>query len=223
MRKLVIFDFDGTIVDTLTDVALCFNEALKRCGFAQHPLDAFGGFVGGNLETVVSRMLPADAVTEENIDRVKNEYRALYLASEKPNTKPYPGIPALLESLKAAGCVLAVNSNKGQLLLDDMVEKGFPAGAFASVAGYLESRPSKPDPAGVDFICRECGLTRADAVYVGDGQSDIDTAKEAGIPCIFVRWGQGAAALAQAEGVTAAVSTAKELEEALLGEKRGNT
>lgn len=217
MRRLIIFDFDGTLADTLTDVALCFNEALRQNDFAPHPLAAFGGFVGGNLETVVSRMLPPGAATTENIDRVKLRYRALYGQSAKPNTAPYPGIPALLTRLKAAGCVLAVNSNKGQLLLEDMVEKTFPQGMFAAVIGYEESRPSKPDPAGVDAICRACGLTRADAVYVGDGQSDVDTAVQAGIPCVYVAWGQGSDALAHAPGVAAAADTAQRLEAILLG------
>ncbi|MCI2047549.1 MAG: HAD family hydrolase [Faecalibacterium sp.] len=218
MRKLIIFDFDGTLADTLTDVALCFNEALRQNGFAPHPLAAFGGFVGGNLETVVSRMLPPGAVTPENIDRVKLCYRALYLHSKKPNTAPYPGIPALLEKLRAAGRILAVNSNKGQKLLDDMVEKTFPQGTFAAVVGYEESRPSKPDPAGIDEICRACGLARADAVYVGDGQSDVDTAVRAGIPCVFVAWGQGDHALAAAPGVAAAADAAQQLETILLGQ-----
>ena len=189
MKKLFIFDFDGTVVDTITDVGLCFNEALRQNDLPQHPLKRFDSFVGGNLETVVSRMLPPDAVTEENITRVKTIYRSLYLASTKPNTKPYPGLMELLAELKAAGALLAVNSNKGQQLLDDMVEKTFPAGFFDAVVGYREDCPSKPDPYGVNLICEICGCT--DAVYIGDGKSDLDTAENAGIPCVFVLWGQG--------------------------------
>lgn len=191
MRKLVIFDFDGTLVDTITDVGICFNEALKVNDLPQHPLDAFGRFAGGNLETVVSRMLPQDQITVENIDRVKTVYRKLYLESKKPNTKPYPGMMHVLDTLKAKGYKIAVNSNKGQALLDDMIQKMFPPEYFDEVVGYLESRPSKPDPCGVDMICRACGMRREDAVYVGDGASDIATAEAAEIPCIYVTWGQG--------------------------------
>lgn len=191
--RLIIFDFDGTLVDTITDVGICFNQALKNCGLPQHPLERFSSFAGGNLETVVSKMLPADQVTQENIDRVKTCYRSLYLASSKPNSKPYEGMMELLQDLKKNGCKLAVNSNKGQVLLDDMTEKIFPARFFDSVVGYLESRPSKPDPAGVKLIAEQTGCSLEHAVYVGDGESDVQTAQNAGIPCVFVTWGQGSA------------------------------
>lgn len=191
MKKLIILDFDGTLVDTLTDVALCFNEALRQTGYPQHPLEAFAGFVGGNLETVVSRMLPPDRCTTDDIDRVKTRYRELYLSSSKPNTKPYPGMMELLQELKRRGYALAVNSNKGQVLLDNMVDKMFPSHFFDAVVGYQEDRPSKPDPDGVRRICDSCHLPMEQAVYVGDGASDIATAANAGIPCVFVLWGQG--------------------------------
>lgn len=189
--ELVIFDFDGTLVDTITDVALCFNAALARCGLPQHPPERFGAFVGGDLETVVSRMLPPDAVTEENITRVKTEYRALYAAGEKPNTKLYDGMWELLLALKACGCALAVNSNKGQALLEGLIGQMFPTGFFDAVVGYCEACPSKPDPTGVRSILHECGVLPEKAVYVGDGMSDVRTAYNAGIDGIFVTWGQG--------------------------------
>lgn len=194
MKKLFIFDFDGTLVDTIKDVGICFNEALRRSGLPQHPLERFGSFAGGNLETVVSKMLPPDQVTQENITRVKTVYRELYMNSDKPNTKPYPGIVELLSNLKSAGAAVAVNSNKGQVLLDDMVEKMFPAGFFDAVIGYQEDRPSKPDPYGVELICNICRRKPSEAVYIGDGRSDLDMAENAGIPCVFVLWGQGSCA-----------------------------
>ncbi len=191
MTKVAIFDFDGTIVDTITDVALSFNLALKENGFNEHPLEAFDGFVGGNLETVVSRMLPKDSVSDANVDKVKNCYRRIYSTSSKENTRPYRGVMDLLSKLKENGWKLAINSNKGQVLLDGLVEKLFPQGFFDSVVGYIEDKPSKPDPFGVKQICKECGSPLDRAIYVGDGASDVLTAKAAGIPCIFVTWGQG--------------------------------
>lgn len=190
-RKLIVFDFDGTLVDTITDVGICFNEALSFCGLPQHPLQSFGKFAGGNLETVVSKMLPQGQVTEENITRVKTRYREVYMNSKKPNTHPYPGMRELLYDLKIQGVLLAVNSNKGQSLLDDMVASLFPQGLFDSVVGYLETRPSKPDPYGVEMITRECGCGINQTIYIGDGISDVQTAVNAGIPCVFVTWGQG--------------------------------
>lgn len=191
MPKLLIFDFDGTLVDTITDVGICFNLALKECGFPEHPLERFADFAGGNLETVVSKMLPPTLRTTENIDAVKTVYRQAYLRSEKPNTVPYAGMMELLYELKTEGFKLAVNSNKGQQLLDDMVGKLFEPKFFDSVVGYLETRPSKPDPYGVYMICDECRCDLRDSVYIGDGKSDVVTAANAGIPCIYVQWGQG--------------------------------
>lgn len=216
MTRLAIFDFDGTLVDTITDVALCFNRALDQCGFPKHPLLAFGDFVGGDLETVVSRMLPEGQKTEKNITRVKTVYRELYLHSEKPNTQPYPGIVLMLERLKAAGVRLAVHSNKGQALLEDTAEKLFPYGFFDAVVGYAEDRPSKPDPDGVRRILGCCGCGREDAVYVGDGHTDIATARNAGIPCILVTWGQGRGKDRADPAVWKCADTAEQLEQVLL-------
>lgn len=215
MKKLIIFDFDGTAVDTITDVVSCFNAALEECGFYGYTVEGFSRYVGGDLETIVTNLLPEDARTSANIDRVKMLYRRFYLESVKPNTKPYPGMPELMQKLKLAGCKLAVNSNKGQLLLEDMVEKLFPFGFFDAVVGYLESRPSKPDPCGVDMICEACECSRADAVYVGDGKSDLTTANNAGIPCILVTWGQGTPELWNDPRVYAKVDTAQQLEAVL--------
>lgn len=216
MNRLVIWDFDGTAVDTITDVAICFNEALRCNGFPEHPIKAFDCFIGGDLETVVSRMLPQDQITEENITRVKMVYRRLYLSSDKPNTKPYPGMMQLLCELKAKGYCLAVNSNKGQQLLDNMVSKMFPEGFFDAVVGYEESRPSKPNPYGVYMICRICGMDISSAVYIGDGKSDISTAENAGIPCIFVTWGQGNTEDCKDSRVAHVVENSKQLRDVLL-------
>lgn len=215
MKKLVIFDFDGTLVDTLTDVSICFNEALAVNGMPVHPLEEYNNHVGGNLETIVSNILPPDKVTEGNVDLVKASYRKIYSKSSKPNTKIYPGIMECLNLLKERGFKLAVNSNKGQALLDEMVTEMFPQDFFDSVIGYLEERPSKPDPLGVDLICSECGCTRADAVYVGDGKSDVRTAENAGIPCIFVDWNKSDE---HSFNVYKTVKNADELIETLMGE-----
>ena len=219
MKKLLIFDCDGTLVDTIKDVAICFNGALEHFGFPTYPIADYGRIVGGNLETIVSRLLPEDARTTENIDRVKTKYRALYSASDKPNTKPFEGIVEALDQLKAKGFVLSINTNKGQALTDALIEKTFQKDLFASVVGYEESRPSKPDPYGVDMICRECGLSRADAVYIGDGRSDVNTAHNAQIPCVFVTWGQGTEEDSKDPRIAAIANTVPELT-ALL--KQGN-
>lgn len=212
MRDLLIFDCDGTLVDTLQDVALCFNAVLSACGFPTYPLEAYGGFVGGNLETIVSRLLPEKERTGENIERVKMLYRERYGNSPKENTRPYDGIPQTLNRLKALGFLLAVNTNKGQKLTDDLLNRLFPHGMFAAVVGYEETRPSKPDPFGVDMICSACGRERGQAVYIGDGHSDIETARNAGIPLVFAAWGQGSPEDRSDPGVFAAADSVQQME-----------
>ena len=213
MCKLLVFDFDGTLVDTITDVGICFNQALKENGLPQHPLDIFSQFVGGNLETVVSKMLPPDQATTENITKVKNSYRKLYQECSKPNTRPYPGVYPMLCELKKEGFCIEINSNKGQALLDQLADEIFPKIFFDAVVGYDEARPSKPSPYGVELICKMCGCPKTEVIYIGDGKSDIDTAANAEIPCIFVEWGQGTETDREDTRVIARVSDCRQLME----------
>ena len=190
-KKLVIFDFDGTLVDTITDVGICFNEALKRCGFPPHPVEMYTHFVGGNLETVVSRLLPEDQRGEDPVDRVKTVYRQLYLSSEKPNTKPFPGIVEVLAELREKGVLIGIHTNKAQALTDDLCSRFFGDVDFIGVIGYDPAFPSKPDAWGVEQLIFKAGVSKEDAVYVGDGLTDVKTAENAGIDCVYVTWGQG--------------------------------
>lgn len=194
MRKLAIFDLDGTLVDSMTDVAICFNEALSQCGFSEHPIEDYAKFVGGNLEQVVARLLPTCSLRDENIQRVKTLYREIYLHSPKPNTKPYPGIYSLLDGLAQRGRMFAVNTNKSQALTDEIIKTLFINYDFIDVVGYREDIPSKPDPYGVNMILSKVQTLPAEAMYIGDGASDIETAWAAGVPMVLVTWGQGTAA-----------------------------
>lgn len=189
--KLFIFDFDGTLVDTVKDVAICFNEALKFWGYSTKTVQEICSLVGGDLETIVSKLLPEDELNQDNIDKVKQKYRELYLASSKESSVPYNGICNLLDFIKQQGGMIAINSNKGQMLLDDMVKKIFPNYSFESIVGYTEGVPSKPNPYGVEKILHQTGVEKSDAVYIGDGKSDMLTAYNAGLSFIYVSWGQG--------------------------------
>lgn len=207
MRKqLVVFDLDGTLVDTLVDVGICFNQSLSENGFPQHDLARYKDFVGGNLETVVSRMLPIDARTDANIDAVKTRYRELYQTSGKPNTKPFAGIPELVSSLAAHDVHMAVNSNKGQDLAEASLVAHFPSYAFPLI-GYTEDFPPKPSPDGVFKFMEDFGATPGQTVYIGDATTDILTAQNAGVDCILVTWGQHSEADLAHPAVTAIAET----------------
>ena len=191
MKKLLIFDFDGTLVDTITDAALCFNRALERYGFEPYPVSDYGRVVGGNLDVIFSKLLKEENRTEENIEKLKNSYREIYLNDNKPNTVPFDGITTLLELLKSKGCYIAINTNKAQPLVEDLCHKIFPSINFDGIVGFVEGYPSKPNPYGVNKLMSENKVTKEQTIYIGDGKTDIETAKKAGIDCIFVTWGQG--------------------------------
>lgn len=190
MKKLCIFDFDGTLVNTITDVAICFNKALVECGFKEHALEEYKNFVGGNLETVVSRLLDKEDRTEEKIAKVKNVYYKLYNENKKINTKPYNNIIELLNELCSKGIKIAINTNKKQELVENLCKKFFNGIQFSKIIGYSEEYPAKPNPQGIYDIISNVKVVKEDAVYIGDGATDIETAKNAGIDIALVTWGQ---------------------------------
>lgn len=142
MKKLCIFDFDGTLVNTITDVALSFNKALKKCGFKEHDLKEYKHFVGGNLENVVSKVLGENR-TEENISKVKNIYLDIYSKSDKINTKPYENIKETLQELQNKKVKIAINTNKKQELTEELCKKMFPEINFIKIARIFRGESFK--------------------------------------------------------------------------------
>lgn len=194
MKKICIFDFDGTLMNTITDVAICFNETLEKFGYNSHPIELYNNFVGGNLETVIGKLLDYNQTkiaTEFDIKKIKEYYSNLYLNSKKENTKPYDGIIELLKKLQNDGILLAINTNKKQALTEDLCDKFFNEIHFERVIGYSDNYPSKPNPTAVYDILKCANLEKEEAVYIGDGLSDVKTAENSGIDAIFVEWGQG--------------------------------
>lgn len=190
MRKLYIFDLDGTLLDTVADLGNSCNHVLAEAGFPTHPIEAYYKFVGNGIAKLIERALPAEASTPENIEKLLPPFRAYYDLHSADDTKPYDGVVELLEMLQASGVSLAVASNKYQAATEALVRKFFPTIEFAAVFGQRDGVPVKPDAAIVRDIqsatdCKDTG----DAIYIGDSLVDLQTARNAGVDFVAVTWG----------------------------------
>lgn len=190
MKKLAIFDFDGTLFNTVDDVIINFNQALKANGFPTLTRDEYIERLGGNIDEIVSLILN-DKNTPENIELIKREYGKLYADSKKENSKPFPNILNLLRDLERKGVLIAINSNRTTPSIKQFVEKYLPDIDFLEIEGHNLDHPSKPSPFGVNRIIEKAGVSLDDAIYIGDSKTDIKTAKNAKIDCLIVKWGYG--------------------------------
>ena len=213
----VVFDLDGTLLNTLDDLHLSTNAALAEHGLPARSLEEVRRFVGNGIRLLIHRAVPAGtpAATEE---AVYESFRAHYAAHCEDHTGPYPGIPELLARLRAAGVRLAVVSNKGDFAVQELIARQFP-GAFDAVLGECEERGirKKPAPDMVEAALERMGATRAGLVYVGDSEVDVQTAANVGCPCLSCTWGFRGREELLAAGATALVDTPAELERVLLG------
>lgn len=185
--KLAIFDMDGTILDTLEDLTNSINYATKANGYPTHTLDEVRSFVGNGLAVLVEKACPAD-ITEEARAKVFNDFKAHYKLHSTDCTKPYDGICELISTLKNAGCITAVVSNKPHFAVIDLVDTYFK-GLFDISLGEKPEIPRKPNPDPVFHILKELSISKEDAVYIGDSDVDLMTANNSGLDHIIVTWG----------------------------------
>lgn len=190
MKELAIFDFDGTLVDSVEDVIISFNKALEIHNFPTLTREEYLDRLGGNIDEIISLILK-DNSSAENIELVKATYLKLYYASQNNHTVPFPNVHGLLELLQARGILLAINSNRKNDSLNGYVEKFFSDIHFVAVEGHNQDYPSKPSQFAVNMIMEKCNLNKDDCIYIGDSITDIRTAQNAGIECLLVRWGYG--------------------------------
>ena len=187
--RLAIFDLDGTLVDSIGDLAVACNTALALRGLPQHSYEAYCGFVGNGIMRLVERALPEPLRSPENVALVRADFVAYYTDHLDVRTEPYPGIPELLAELVRRGVKLAVASNKFQAGTEKVIRSFFPDIRFEAVLGQREGVPLKPDPAVAEEILTLTGLPREQALFVGDSAIDILTAQAAGIRSAGVTWG----------------------------------
>ena len=190
MEKLVIFDLDGTLLNTIADLGNAANHTLKELGLPQHTLDEYRLMVGNGMRKLIMRALPHDKASDETfVDSTLAKFLEYYAEHIDVYTQPYPGIPELIKTLSTEGFKLAVASNKIQAGAERLIEKFFPGIPFVAVMGNSPKYPLKPDAAVVEYIMKKAGTDRAHTVMVGDSGTDIQTAQNAGIPIIAVSWG----------------------------------
>lgn len=189
MKKLVIFDLDGTLLNTIADLAQSTNHALKALGYPTHDEAAYKFMVGNGINKLFERALPEGEKTEENILKVRSLFVPYYDEHNADKSRPYAGIVELLEELQSRQILLAVASNKYQSATRKLVAHYFPTIRFAAVYGQREGISPKPDPAIVFDILRDTGIDAQDTLYVGDSAVDMQTALNARVNACGVTWG----------------------------------
>jgi len=215
--RAVLFDLDGTLLDTLEDLAVSMNTALESLGFPPHPVDAYRYMVGDGVETLARRALPVERIEPATVmacvDRMRSNYRKHWLNT----TDPYDGIPELLDALTDRKISLAVLSNKPDDFTGPMVAKVLGKWGFAEVRGVSENTPRKPNPSGALQIAESLGVDPAEFLYIGDTNTDMETARSAGMYPVGAVWGFRTEEELRRSGAEAVIARPTELLELLDG------
>lgn len=188
-KELIIFDLDGTLLNSIADLATATNYALAALGYPTHETAAYKFFVGNGINKLFERALPADKRNETEIKRVRSLFVPYYNEHNADLSTPYDGMTALLRQLQTAGYTLAIASNKYQEATTYLAKRYFPDIDFVAVLGQREGIPAKPDPQIIEEIMQQTGVGRAGVVYVGDSCVDMETGRNAGVDTIGVTWG----------------------------------
>lgn len=189
MKQLVIFDLDGTLLDTIADLGAATNYALREMGYPTHTATSYPMMVGNGVTRLIERALPEEARTPEIVEAVREKFKEYYDDHACDSTAPYPGITELLNNLQALGVRIAVASNKYQDAVERLVTHYFPAIEWQAVEGQKEGVPVKPDPSIVFEILSKSPARKSKVLYVGDSGVDIETARRACVDSCGVTWG----------------------------------
>lgn len=212
--KLAIFDMDGTILDTLLDLANAVNYALVEANLPQRTLTEIRSYLGNGMLNLIRLSAPEGSSAEE-LAALKETFTTYYKAHCSENTKPYSGIVELIEELRAAGVKTAVVSNKPDFGVQLLAKEHFPT-SFDTAVGERTGIAKKPAPDSVNEVLKELNIERQEAVYIGDSEVDIATARNAGMDGVIVTWGFRDEPYLIEEKAQILVHNMKELREALI-------
>jgi phosphoglycolate phosphatase len=187
--KAVLFDLDGTLLDTLEDIGNAVNRVLEGKGFPTHELDAYRNFVGNGSAMLISRALPIERRTDDVIHTCLTAYLDDYGRNWNVKTKPYEGIPEMLDALNDRGLKMAILSNKLHAFTKQCATELLSSWDFDAVIGQRDGMPPKPDPASALEVAKRLGLSPADFLYMGDSGVDMKTAVASGMFPVGVLWG----------------------------------
>ena len=209
--KAVIFDLDGTLLNTLEDLADSANLVLKDQGFPVHPVAAYRYFVGDGMQTLIERILPEDTRDPETMERTISAFQEVYSRNWHVKSAMYEGVDTMLHGLQQAGLILSILSNKPHEFTCLCVEEMLPDWSFAPLLGARPGVPKKPDPAGALEIAARLQLKPADILYLGDTATDMRTATSAGMYPVGALWGFRTAEELERNGAARIISAPQQL------------
>lgn len=187
--KLVIFDLDGTLLDTIDDLKEAVNHAMGLRGFPTFTRDEIMAMVGHGARNLMRQVLPDGHKDDDMVDAAYNDFKAYYTDHIDMHTRPFPGIQDLMATLHHEGVMLAVASNKFQEGTEHLIKEFFPDIHFVAILGNRPGFPYKPSPEIVEEVLNKSDVKREEAVMVGDSDTDMETAANGGIKSIVVSWG----------------------------------
>ena len=190
MKKLAIFDLDGTLLNTVKDLGEAANYALDRNGFHTHSIASYPFFVGNGVRRLIERVLPEDARKKETVvEAMLKDFKEYYDQNNTKRTKPYDGINELLLELQERGVKLAVASNKYQSATTTIINHFFPDIEWLAIEGQQEGIPVKPDPSILFVILAKAAIAKSDTIYIGDSGLDMEAARRACVDSVGVTCG----------------------------------
>ena len=187
--RLIVFDLDGTLINSLEDLTDSANHVLTQHSFPTHPVDAYRYFVGDGVRKLIERILPPEERNDAQIEQCRQEFVEYYKIHMEDKTSVYEGITDLLKALKTSGLKIAVATNKVHIAVRPLMEKYFPDIRFDSMIGQREGVPVKPHPQIMYDILKETGCEPSETLHIGDTATDMQLAYNAGVTPVGVLWG----------------------------------